>query len=60
MTRFTESTLEEAVNRAFYKMLTDSVDVEYRHPEVTLPGDKDCLVDFAHPDPKHNNFLADN
>lgn len=49
-----------AVNRAFHKMLTDGVDVEYRHPDGHIAGDKAWLVDFAHPDPIHNDFLAAN
>ena len=47
-----------AVNRAFHKMLTDGVDVEYRHPDGHIAGDKAWLVDFAHPE--RNDFLAVN
>jgi type I restriction enzyme R subunit len=45
-------------NRAFHKMLTDGVDVEYRTAGGDVRGDKAWLVDFAHPE--NNDFLAVN
>ncbi|PJH74546.1 MAG: DEAD/DEAH box helicase, partial [Anaerolineae bacterium CG_4_9_14_0_8_um_filter_58_9] len=47
-----------ANNRAFHKMLTDGVDVEYRHKDGHIAGDKALLVDFDHPE--RNEFLAVN
>jgi len=47
-----------ANNRAFHKMLTDGVDVEYRHKDGHIAGDKALLVDFEHPG--KNDFLAVN
>ena len=47
-----------ANNRAFHKMLTDGVDVEYRYRDGQIAGDKAVLVDFDHPE--QNEFLAVN
>ena len=47
-----------ANNRAFHKMLTDGVDVEYRHRDGHIAGDKALLVDFINPE--NNDFLAVN
>jgi len=47
-----------ANNRAFHKMLTDGVDVEYRPKDGHIAGDKALLVDFDHPE--RNEFLAVN
>jgi type I restriction enzyme R subunit len=45
-------------NRAFHKMLTDGVDVEYRHKDGHIAGDKAQLVNFEHPE--RNEFLVVN
>ena len=47
-----------ANNRAFHKMLTDGVDVEYRNPEGRIVGAKAWLVDFENIE--NNDFLAVN
>jgi type I restriction enzyme, R subunit len=47
-----------AVNHTFHKMLTDGVDVEYRHTEGHIAGDKAWLIDFTHPE--NNDFFAVN
>lgn len=43
-------------NRAFHRMLTEGVDVEYRDENGRIVYDKVRLVDFDHPD--NNDWLA--
>ena len=45
-------------NRAFHRMLTDGVDVQYRNAEGRIVTDKVWLVDFDHPD--NNDWLVVN
>jgi type I restriction enzyme R subunit len=45
-------------NRAFHKMLSDGIEVEYRTPDGHIKGDKVWLVDFETPD--NNDWLAVN
>ena len=45
-------------NRQFHKMLTEGVDVEYRHEEGRIVGDKVWLMDFTHPE--RNDWLVVN
>ena len=45
-------------NRAFHRMLTDGVEVEYRRPDGTIKGDQVRLADFIHPE--KNDWLAVN
>jgi len=47
-----------AANRAFHRMLTDGVDVEYTADGGRVVGDKVWLLDYATPDT--NDFLAVN
>lgn len=47
-----------ATNRAFHKMLTDGVDVEYRGEDGRVVGDKVWLFDFD--EPGNDDFLAVN
>ncbi|NQT48379.1 MAG: type I restriction endonuclease subunit R, partial [Chloroflexi bacterium] len=45
-------------NRQFHKMLTEGMDVEYRHEDGRIVGDKVRLIDFAEPD--NNDWLVVN
>lgn len=45
-------------NRAFHRMLTDGVEVEYRRPDGSIAGDRVRLIDFEHPE--RNDFVAVN
>ena len=45
-------------NRAFHRMLTDGVEVEYRRKDGTIAGDRVRLVDFNRPE--MNDWLAVN
>jgi len=45
-------------NRQFHKMLADGIDVEYRHGDGRIVGDKVWLVDYDNPE--HNNWLVVN
>lgn len=45
-------------NRAFHKMLTEGVPVEYRTADGSIRGAQVCVVDFD--DPTSNDFLAVN
>src|SRR5207253_3240224 len=45
-------------NRAFHKMLTDGVQVEYKTRDGRIAGDQARLVDFDQPD--NNDWLAVN
>ena len=45
-------------NRSFHLMLTDGIEVEYRHPDGTVRGERVRLVDFD--TPENNDWLAVN
>jgi len=47
-----------ANNRAFHRMLTDGVPVEYMRKDGTIAGDRVRLIDFDKPE--NNDFLAVN
>jgi type I restriction enzyme, R subunit len=47
-----------ANNRAFHRMLTDGVPVEYRRKDGSIAGDRVRLIDVENP--KNNDFLAVN
>jgi len=53
-----ESPFLAANNRAFHRMLTDGVPVEYRRKDGSIAGDRVQLIDFEHPE--NNDFLAVN
>lgn len=45
-------------NRAFHKVMTDGLDVQYRNPEGRVVTDKVWLMDFTNPD--NNDWLVVN
>lgn len=45
-------------NRTFHKMLVNGVEVEYRHPEGRVVGDRTRLIDFDNPEA--NDWLVVN
>ncbi len=45
-------------NRVFHLMLTDGIEVEYRHPDGTVRGERVRLIDFDIPE--NNDWLAVN
>ena len=57
LTRPEGATLE-ARNRAFHRMVTDGVTVEYRKPDGAIAGAQVRVLDFD--DPEHNDWLVVN
>ena len=47
-----------AENRRIHRMLVAGIDVEYRHPDGSIRGDKLRLIDFA--DPTNNDLMVTN
>ena len=45
-------------NRAFHQMLVDGIEVEYRHPDGTIRGERVRLIDFD--TPENNDWLVVN
>ena len=45
-------------NRTFHQMLVDGIEVEYRHPDGTIRGERVRFVDFE--TPENNDWLAVN
>lgn len=48
----------EARNRAFHRMVTEGVSIEYRRADGTIAGAQACIVNFD--DPDSNDWLAVN
>ena len=47
-----------AENRRIHRLLVEGIDVEYRHPDGSIRGDKLRLIDFA--DPANNDLMVTN
>lgn len=47
-----------AENRRIHRLLVAGIDVEYRHPDGSIRGDKLRLIDFA--DPSNNDLMVTN
>lgn len=47
-----------AENRRIHRLLVAGIDIEYRHPDGSIKGDKLRLIDFA--DPANNDLMVTN